>query len=199
MKAIALSLIFLLFQAVSVVGQEHEFPNIIVSDSTWGSEFFEFPIRFAQEIDYKGLEEAVFPSGWGDQESDYFWTYAFAWDIESDKALSESDFEINLQYYFDGLLGLNPDRKNEAGPIPQTNAIFISKAGSGGNAKYHGKIKTFDTRFTQKPMLLHVQAEQHYCQDSNKSIILFKFSPQPYSHSVWKSLGKLKLPGDNCK
>lgn len=199
MRTIAFAISILLFYSISVFCQEHEHPRIVASDSTWGSEFFEFPIRFAREINYEGLEEAVFPSGWGDEKSDFFWTYAFAWDISSDKALLETDFEINLQHYFDGLLGLSFERKNEPTPLPKTNAIFISKAVSNGKTKYLGKIKTFDTRFTQKPMLLNVQAEQHYCEKTKKSVILFKFSPKGFSDDVWLKLDEVTLPTHSCE
>lgn len=195
MRTITLSLIILFFQAISVFGQELEHPDILVTNDNWGKELFQFPIRFAKEIQYTGMEEARFPKGWGDSTSTEFWTYAFAWEIETEKALIEADFEINLQYYFDGLLGLNFDRKEK---VTQTNANFINKEVSNNISRYAGKIKTFDTRFTQKPMTLHVQALSHFCEKEKQSIVLFKFSPKPFEHAVWKKLDGVKIKDGFC-
>ncbi len=194
-EAILISL--LLFQTTLVLGQEQEPSRIIAADSTWSSEFFEFPLGFAQEIDFKGLEEAIFPAGWGDEASPNFWTYAFAWKISLDKALTETDFEINLQYYFDGLLELSLAGNNKA-PMPKTNALFVEKESSYGNTQYIGKIKTLDTRFTKRPMTLNVQVEQHYCPQTRQSVILFKFSPKTFESNVWLKLYEIKLRDVTC-
>jgi hypothetical protein len=196
MKLIAFSITILLFQSFVVLGQEEqEHPDILVTNDNWGKELFEFPISFAREIQYTGMEEARFPKGWGDSTSTEFWTYAFAWEINTDKALAEEDFETNLKYYFDGLLGLNFDRKVK---VTQTNANFIKKESANNKSWYIGKINTFDTRFTQKPMRLHVQAESHYCENEKKSIVLFKFSPKPFDHDVWKKLDGIQVKDGFC-
>ena len=196
MKTIAISITILLFQSFIVFGQEElEHPDILVTNDNWGKELFQFPIRFASEIPYTGMEEARFPKGWGDSTHVEFWTYAFAWEIVTDEALVETDFEINLQHYFDGLLGLSFDRKEK---VIQTNANFLKKESSKNKAWYVGKIKTFDTRFTQKPMTLHVQALSHFCEKEKQSIILFKFSPKPFEHSVWKQLDGVKIKNGFC-
>lgn len=197
MKTIVISIIVLLLQASMVFGQEElEHPDILVTNDNWGKELFQFPIRFAKEIQYTGMEEARFPKGWGDSTSTEFWTYAFAWEIETEEALAEADFEINLQYYFDGLLGLDFDRKEK---VTQTNANFIKKETSKNKSWYVGKIKTFDTRFTKKAMTLHVQALSHFCEKEKQSVILFKFSPKPFEHSVWDKLDGVKIKDGFCE
>lgn len=196
MKTIAISITILLFQSFIVFGQEElEHPDILVTSDNWGKELFQFPIRFASEIPYTGMEEARFPKGWGDSTHVEFWTYAFAWEIETEAELTEIDFETNLQYYFDGLLGLNFDRKEK---VTQSNANFLKKESSESKSWYVGKIKTFDTRFTQKPMTLHVQALSHFCEKEKQSIILFKFSPKPFEHGIWKKLDGVKIKDGFC-
>lgn len=196
MKTTAIVIAILLFQSFMVLGQEElEHPDILVTEDNWGKELFKFPIRFASEIPYTGMEEARFPKGWGDSTHVEFWTYAFAWEIETEEALSEIDFETNLKHYFDGLLGLNFDRKEK---VTQTNANFIKKEATDNKSWYLGEINTFDTRFTQKPMRLYVQAESHFCKREKQSIILFKFSPKPFEHNVWEKLDGVKVKDGFC-
>jgi len=196
MKTVIISLLLLLFQSMLTFGQEElEHPDILVTEDNWGKELFKFPIRFAQEIKYTGMEEARFPKGWGDMESSEFWTYAFAWEIDTESPLTTTDFEINLQYYFDGLLGLSLDRKDK---VSQTNANFLMQETASNKSTYMGKINTFDTRFTQKPMRLHVQAESHFCEKEKQSIILFKFSPRPFEDAVWQKLDGVQVKAGFC-
>lgn len=194
----ALLIVVFLFHSMVVLSQEEEHPDVLATDSTWGKEFFEFPIRFAQKIAFSGIEDARFPKGWGDEESSEFWSYAFGWNIDREKAISEDDMEVNLQYYFDGLLGLEGASERDE-KILKTRALFIQTETLGDRVFYIGKIKTFDTRFTKKPMTLHVQVEQQYCKQIGKTMVLFKFSPKPFDMGIWQKLEEVKLRDDLCE
>lgn len=187
----------LLFHSIFVVGQEQEPSDLLVTNSSWGKELFVFPLGFAREIDYRGTEDARFPKGWGDSTSANYFTYAFAWELEVNQELTTVDFEVNLQYYFDGLLGLSFPRK-DLPQVQKTNAIFIKTEASDGDSRYIGKIKTFDTRITKKPLMLHVTAQQRYCPQTKKTLILFKFSPKFFESNVWSKLEEVKLHDDGC-
>lgn len=191
-KKVILLSIFLL-NSISVFSQEEQHPDLLVTDD-WGKELFTFPIKFAQKIPYSGIEEARFPKGWGKEDSPYFWTYAFAWKIDFDTLFTAAEFETNLQYYFDGLLGLDfdQDKKN-------SNALFLETNEANGTSTYLGKIKTLDTRFTKKQMTLHVKISQEYCEKSKKLIVLFKFSPKEFENGVWSKLNEIEFSPDACK
>ncbi len=192
-----LLIIVLLFISLPGLAQEQEPEAITVANDTWGQEFFKFPLRFASNIDFEGMEDARFPKGWGDVNSPEFWSYAFAWKINADKPLTETDMEINLQYYFDGLLTIDLAR-TDLTILQKTSAIFIQKETSSEDMFYTGKIKTYETRFTKKPMTLHVQAEQHYCEQTEETIILFRFSPKGFEHTIWSKLAEVTLRHDMC-
>ena len=51
--------------------------DLVITEDSWGKEVFTFPIRFAKEIKYEGIEEAYFPRGWNKVKNPEFWTYAF--------------------------------------------------------------------------------------------------------------------------
>lgn len=186
-----------LCQAMSVFGQEEVAIKAIAADSTWGREPFQFPLSFAPEIDFQGVEVALFPKGWGKIESPAFWSYAFVWEIDSDSLIAKSQLETSLQSYFEGLLGLDFLRKNDPS-IQNTNAQLVKKTASVISIKYEGRIETFDNRIAKKPMILQVTIEQHYCQESNKATILFKFSPKTFDHSIWIKLAGVSLGKEVC-
>jgi hypothetical protein len=190
-------LLTILFFALPTIGQEQDELSLLESDATWIKEIIEFPIGFAQEIKYEGFEDLRFPQGWSKEDSPNFWSYTWAWSLNDVKELTESELEINIQYYFDGLLG-HDFYKIDGIKTPKTTAVFIKKEASNGVSKYIGKVKTVDTRYTKKPMTLHVLVEQYYCDEQNKAIIFFKFSPKEFENDVWNTLNEVKLQDNFC-
>lgn len=187
MKNALLILLSLLYVTKSY-SQEMENIHLLVTDTTWTKEHFTFPINFAQEINYEGVEEAVFPKGWSSVEGPNFWSYCFAWSVKTSSPLSEIDFEKNLELYFNGLLG-----------IETTTALFIKMDDSKSTTKnYIGKIKLLETRYTNKPMTLNVLAENYYCEKEMKTSVLFKFSPKEFDDRVWQQLKNITLKNPIC-
>ena len=177
------TIILLFFCSTFLLGQEQDHLLFLEADTTWRKELFVFPIQHARDIDYKGAEDARFPRGWEDQKSPEFWSYVFAWNIEHDGEITATELEVDLQKYFSGLM-----RGKET-------SVQISKKGTTGNSiQYTGAVKTIDNFFTKKPMTLNVIADQIYCKEKKKCIILFKFSPKEFGHEVWKKLEEPKLP-----
>jgi hypothetical protein len=183
-------------------GQEQEAEKLserlLETDSTWGKELFQFPISFAQEINFKGMEDARFPKGWAKIESPEFWSYAFAWEVDADQPITKTALASSLQLYFDGLLGIDILRKNDAN-IQKTKALFIEKEAKAADSRYVGKLEIFESRITKKPMTLNVTIEQHYCKSSQKAVILFKFSPKDFDHNTWEKLSQVSLRKDLCR
>ena len=184
MKNISTIILFF-FCSTFLLGQEKDHLFFLETDTTWRQEQFIFPIQHARDIDYKGVEDARFPVGWEDQDSPNFWSYVFAWDIEHDGEITPTELETDLQKYFSGLM-----RGKE------TNVQISKKNTIDNKTHYIGAVKTIDNFFTKEPMTLHVQADQIYCEEKKKSILLFKFSPKEFGHKVWKKLEEPKLPAE---
>lgn len=197
MKSIKL-IICLLLHSIIIIGQEKSPLEVLKTDSTWIKEIIEFPLGFAQEIKFEGFEELRFPPGWSKEESPNFWSYAWAWSLNDVERLTAHEMEQNIQFYFDGLMGLSLRKQNGVN-IQLTNVIFIKKEKTSGSNEYIGKVKTFDTRYTNKPMTLHVLVEQNYCAQKKRSIILFRFSPKAFGNDVWGLLKKVKLRDNACE
>lgn len=175
--------ILLFFCSTFLFGQVQEHLFFLETDTTWRQEQFIFPIQHARDIEYQGVEDARFPVGWEEQDSPNFWSYVFAWDIESDRALKANNLEVDLQKYFEGLM-----RGKE------TSVEISLKNTTDNKTHFTGFVKTIDNFFTKKTMTLHVIADQIYCKEKKKCIILFKFSPKEFGHQVWKKLEEPKLP-----
>lgn len=181
----SLIIIFLLATSFVLLGQEQEQEHLyfLETDSTWRKELFIFPINFAREINYKGVEDARFPEGWEDQESPNFWSYAFAWNIEHTTDLSGAILEADLQKYFNGLMGTD-----------KTKVQLQEKDAKGTVIYFEGAVQTMDGFFTKKPMTLNVRIENRYCAEKKKSILVFRFSPQGFGSVVWQKLQEVQLP-----
>lgn len=189
-----LLIIILFAQSLLLDAQETASKHVLETDSTWFKEIFVFPISFAPEIKYTGIEDARFPPDWSKADSPEFWSYLFAWHIERNEELSGVELEHNLQLYFDGLLGLNNERVKE-----KTTVTLAKNDIANVKSSFIGKVKTLDTRYTKKPMTLNVLVEEHYCERKRQSIILLRFSPKEFEHDIWQMLGDVKLLKDVCK
>lgn len=176
---------------------EKETLFILKTDTTWSKEIFEFPLIFAQAIPYTGIEDARFPLGWGKTESPNFWSYAFAWSIEGNKGLTDKELEMNLKQYFDGLMEITSN--NNKSEVTTTTVRVHSEPSSNEARMFTGKLTTFDRFFTKKKMTLHFLVEHHSCDQKNKSIILFRFSPKAFDDIVWQTLKSVTIRKDVCE
>lgn len=188
MKKILTLILFVSFSSF-LLAQKNDHFFFLETDTTWRKEMFVFPINFAPDINYEGREDARFPEGWEEQDSPNFWSYAFAWNIEHNKNITESILEADLQKYFNGLMRWD-----------KTTVEIDKKEEANNKTSYTGAVKTTDAFFTKEPMTLNVKAEEIYCPEKKKSIILFRFSPKEFDAAVWQKLGEVKLPNliANC-
>lgn len=192
----ALIFIILIFFPVIAFSQKQRNLPLLITDSSWSNEIFAFPLSFAPEINFQGWEEAVFPPNWVKKDSTEFWSYAFAWNINSGTKLTRKELEKHLKHYFNGLM--QSMNRNKEIKVPNTIARFFPKEQSGDASAYIGKIVVFDAFFTQKALTLNVLVEQYPCKELQKSIVLFRFSPREFGNEVWQELEKVKLREDIC-
>lgn len=169
-------------------GQETENQEILLTDSTWQHEHFDFPLQFAPDIKFTGYEDARFPAGWSNQDSCAFWSYVFAWEVESKKKLSLNKIQTYLTYYFSGLM-------NDA----ENTSVHLSKQKlEDATSFYWGKIRSTEAFFTKKKFILNVKIEQKYCSENKVIILIFRFSPKEFDHEIWIELNKVKLFENKC-
>ncbi|PQJ76735.1 hypothetical protein [Polaribacter glomeratus] len=189
-------LIITLFCSFFLSAQETEKENLIKLDSTWGKEVFPFPIRFAQEINYTGLAEVRFPpKGWRTPEHIFFWSYTYAWSINYDKNMTENQLASDLEKYFDGLNSVS-----ETNNLNQKATATIVKTITEKTITFfEGKVATYDHFATSKRFVLNVKIASHFCEKTQKTLLLFKFSPKEFTHKVWQTLNEIELEKGFCK
>jgi hypothetical protein len=189
-----LFIITLLF-TVFAFGQDLKKENLIALDSTWGTEIFPFPIRFASNIAYEGIAEVRFPpKGWRTPEHPFFWSYTYAWDINLDTEITANELAINLEKYFDGLNSVT-----ETNNLDQKSTATITKTKRKKSTTFFkGSVYTYDHFATNKRITLNVLIESHYCKKKKRTVILFKFSPKDFKHITWETMRNIKLSNTNC-
>lgn len=187
--------ILLMTYSFFLIGQEKEDINLLVTEDSWRKESFRFPMPFAKAVDFDGVADVRFAKGWEDKNSPNFWAYAFGWKIAIDEKLTETDIEKYMQLYFDGLM--NVVIKDKSKVIPPTITLFTSIESAEG-IDYKGKIRFYDAFFTQEMMTLNVQGKYRYCKELDKSIYIFKLSPQQLDSAVWVHINKTTLRNDIC-
>jgi hypothetical protein len=171
---------------------EQKYKQILITDSTWDKEIIPFPINFAPQINFEGYEDAQFPPGWGKEESEEFWSYIFAWNISGVKTLTEEELTSNIKLYFDGLMDVVNDDKSIT--IPPTAANFTKQ----NIGKYSGNVAVYDAFRSKKNITLNVLVEHHYCEQKKKTIVIFRFSPKSFDHTIWNMLMEAKLDEEYC-
>jgi len=171
----------------------HYTSDVLETDDTWQKELFTFPLHFARDIDFTGIEDARFPHGWRDVESPNFWSYAFAWNINLNTELTSKKLEDYVQKYYDGLL--NGVNKNKDFVLPKTNASFQKNK----EDVFFGNATIFDTFATNQALELNFTVSQKLCNDKNKSIVVFRISPKAFGTQIWQQLNLIKLREGVCE
>ncbi len=174
-----------------IANAQPQSPDLIQADSSWGKEVFYFPLSFAPELAYKGFEEALFPKGWANKDSESFWSYVFAWRIETHRPLAGADLEQNLKDYFDGLMSANTGQPKDK--LPRTVSMGFKTVSKGNRSDFNGKIQIFDGFTLKDTLMLYVAVEQYFCVAQASSILLFRFSPKSPEHAIWKKLNELTI------
>ncbi|SDB37317.1 hypothetical protein SAMN03097699_0970 [Flavobacteriaceae bacterium MAR_2010_188] len=189
MRIILITLILLF--TYTVFSQDSLETRIFKADSSWAKETFKFPIGFAPELVYSGFEEAVFPPGWGNQESPEFWSYAFAWKVENIDSLSQKKLEEDLKLYFDGLMATRKTQKHDS--VFRTQVQLKSISSIENEHVYTGQIKLFDGFRTKKVLILNTKVTVHNYFEESIDLLLFRFSPKDFEDEIWKRLDALEL------
>lgn len=179
------------------IDQINRIKGLEILVTNWGKEIFHFPLHFAPEISYEGIEEVVFPKNWIQPDSSDFWSYVFVWALDNKKAITSTELEMTLNQYFDGLMKVvNDDKEAE---MTKTIARFEKNTDSQDSVDFIGKLTLFDAFATNN--LLHLNARIHssYCTEREKLILLFRFSPQEFSQPIWDKLRTVIIRPTICE
>jgi hypothetical protein len=166
----------------------------------WSVERFSLPPEFAKDINFKGVEDVRFASGWGDVKSVEYWTYAFLWWTEGIPNVNTAILEKSLKSYYSGLIARNiaPRKIPESKLQPTIVSIHVTNTVKGDLQTYSGTISMLDY-MTQTPMVLNALIHVKNCPDIKHGFLFFEISPKPLADPEWQKLNKLYLGLDCVK
>lgn len=173
----------------SLQAQEIETPYDFPIPTGWGTEKIPFPIGFAPSIPYKGVEEIRFAPGWSKETSDAYWSYVFLWYLDGKQKIDAKTIENHLKIYYEGLASATKSVPREK-LIPAVVTNKTEKLCDDDGSYFEGTVVMLDY-MTQKPLTLNYKISIRPCPGEDKTIALFRLSPQSLGHSVWKGLDKV--------
>jgi hypothetical protein len=159
----------------------------------WRKETIPFPLGFAPELNYAGVEELRFSPGMFKPDQADYWSYAFVWWLEGRPTLDAAELTASLQRYFAGLCTSVGTEKgypiDPAKILASLHAVASPKHRLGhAVAAFAGTVESYDPFVTGKPIVLNVDVWVWDCDRSGKRVASVLVSPQPASAPIWSSL-----------
>jgi len=167
-------------------------PYTFNAPEKWATEQIPFPISFAPNIPYSGVEEARFAPGWASLSNEEHWTYTFLWWLEGKPSIDSAALQKNLTEYYSGLLAPNLAAKSIPAGLPTEPVVKIEKieTAAGDAETFSGTIMMLDYLDPGiKLITLNSIIHKKFC-DTHTALI-FLLSPQPTEHNVWRQLDQL--------
>lgn len=184
--------------AAGSASNAEEVPFVLPVPDTWRTETIPFPLQFAPELEYTGLEELRFSPGMFDESSDQYWSYAFVWWVGAESDPGAADLRGDLEAYFRGLTravaqsrGFDPGEGEHRASIEEIEP-------DGEVRRFRGEIVTFDAFAARTPVRLTARIESWICSPEQRRVVFFRLSPQPDSAPVWDTLDEIRR-GFRCR
>ncbi|MFD0861435.1 hypothetical protein ACFQ1M_04400 [Sungkyunkwania multivorans] len=168
----------------------NDIDNVLVTNDEWRSEVLEFPLIFANDLDYQGEEHIRFAPGWGEKNREDYFSYIILWVLEENPGLSSSKLENISNTYFDGLMNTGAITNfNFLKKIPKTKSSIQQK----DNNVFEGSIELYDEFFKKEVIVLNVKIKNEYCPLMEKYLVWFYLSPQGKDHQIWKQMLEIDI------
>jgi hypothetical protein len=158
----------------------------------WQSESITFPIDFAPQIPYTGIEELRFAPGWEFTSSEEHWCYTFLWWLNGNPKIDQNILQENLTAYYNGLVASNIIKRSipAAKVIPAVAAFNKIETATDDTETYNGTITITDyLDIMFNPIILNCLVHKKNC--SGHTALIFEISPKHFNHQIWQQLNKL--------
>jgi hypothetical protein len=184
----------LLFSTTAMMAAEPETFKL-KAPAGWSGETIQLPPGFAPEMRFKGAEHIRFAPGMMDPESDSFFCYAFAFELEPQPALTEAVVKKEFLEYYRGLCvavlrGKPPGIDPAAFSLDLKRVERDANAAQGESAKgmthYLAILDWVEPFATKKPQKLTLEI-QTWTKDG-RNYVFACVSPQPRNAPIWKQL-----------
>ncbi|HMV98546.1 MAG TPA: hypothetical protein PLB18_02500 [Acidobacteriota bacterium] len=158
----------------------------------WKTETIPFPLGFAPELPYRGVEELRFAPGFFKAGQPDFWSYTFVWYLEGNPDFSADDLSSDLKAYFQGLAKAVEKKEaytsDKAAVKTDLKKVAASPA---GHTLYVGTVANYDAFVTHNRLLLNLKLDVFRCEKEKRKVVVCQLSPQPTTHEIWKTLEQI--------
>jgi hypothetical protein len=154
----------------------------------WRAEQIPFPLKFAPDLAYRGVEELRFAPRFFKPDAETYFTYSFAFVIDPDARgvvpFAVDRFAGDLRGYFTGLMAA----VTGAPADPTAHDAHVVATGD----RFTGTVRTFDgfsakrTGGAARPLRLHLAGETFRC--GARRVIVASLSPRAPSDAIWPAL-----------
>ena len=170
-----------------------EGPFFLPTPEGWRTETIPFPLEFAPELEYEGLEELRFAPGMFKEGSADFWSYAFVWWVPKGTQFETERLQEDLERYFQGLTTAVADSRDFDPGEPDYDAqLEPTESSTPDHPQWEGTATTYGVFVTRKPIQLGVRMDIIPCPLQGHVAAIFQLSPQPHDHSIWEVLNNLR-------
>lgn len=169
-----------------------EVPFFLPTPEGWRTETIPFPLEFAPDLEYEGLEELRFAPGMFQEGSSDFWSYAFVWWVPEGTGFETERLQKDLERYFQGLTTAVAEARDfDPGEPDYDVQLELTESSTLDHPQWEGTAATYDVFVTRKPIQLDVRMDIIPCPLQGHVAAIFQLSPQPRDHSIWEVLESL--------
>lgn len=168
--------------------------------AAWGGETIQLPPGFAKDMLLQGVEHIRFAPGMMDPQSETFFCYAFAFELESKPKLTKQTIKSEFLKYYRGLSKAVLNGKRPELPFENFEFEFelafaepnatTAKEAENDVMDYAGKLKWVEPFATKKTQQLNVEIRQWATGDRN--YLFASVSPKKRNGGIWKQLHKIR-------
>src|SRR5262245_6902940 len=171
----------------------------LAAPAGWGGESIKLPPGFAPDMKLQGSEHIRFAPGMMKPESDSFFSYAFAFELQPQPDLTEAVVKEEFLKYYRGLC-----KSVLGGKLPEVDpskfTLDLKRAQHDANASreerenavtlYLGTLDWVEPFATKKPQKLNLEIQTWTKEGSN--YIFACVSPQAPDAAIWKQLHAIR-------
>jgi len=164
----------------------------------WKQETIPFPLGFAPDLPYEGIEELRFAPAFFDPSAPTYFSYAFVWWLKGRPEFDRASLERDLVRYFAGLCNAvgknkfsfdNSRFKAKLEPSAEPANVAFSPAQS-----FRGTLDAYDPfkNGNGRELSLNVDLAIGDCAASGHRVVLVAASPKPRADPIWQALAERK-------
>ena len=194
MKKISATLICVAL-SLSISGAENKPTFEITAPAGWMHETIPFPLGFAPEIKYQGVEELRFSPGMYKPDSNTYFSYVFVWCLDGDQQIDAGTLENNLNLYFKGLCkAVAKGRHLNLDANQITSKVTAAENDNNEQYKqiYWATINSFDPFTKGEQIKLNADIALLNTNKTDKTILIFCVSTKPYENEIWDQMRKVR-------